>query len=296
MSTEIIDAVDPDVLRAELTGETRLTGFHDLEVHMFDGPECPGVLREIGRIRETEYRREGAGRNQALDLDRHDTEAPRYAQIVSFDREVGELVAMYRAMHCGRMLEAHELSCRSLRTACLFDFTPDFVATQLSTVVELGRSVVNRKARRAIQGLFSVWSGLGALVRAWPEIDAFFGNVTFYRSLPERAVRVLWHYLCRHHGEGARGLSARDGCLVALEPPGPDEVQCTETFDSLVACASREGWQIPPILVSYLKACPGLQACDIAMDADFGDTVEAAILVPVDRVTRKTRRRFIDTD
>ncbi|MFW6252420.1 MAG: GNAT family N-acyltransferase [bacterium] len=287
---------DPEQLRRELGSDTELTRFHDLEIHIFDGPDCPEVLNEIGRIREVEYRAAGAGRNLPRDLDRHDTGIPRYLQIVSFDREHGELVAMYRAMHCGRMLESHQLSAVSLRTAGLFDFSRAFVNGTLPHLVELGRSVVNRRAHRAVQGLFSVWSGLGALTRIWPDMTGYFGNVTVYPTMPSSAIRTLWTFLDTHYRAASGDVCARDRAVVKemLDAADHADPECTATLEALTGCASRDGWQIPAILVSYLKACPRLEVFDIAFDEDFGRAFEIAIHVPVNGLTEKTRRRFID--
>lgn len=298
MVKPVAHASDPELMRRELSPHTQLTSFHDLEIHMFDGPDCPEVLKEIGRIREIEYRAAGAGRNLPRDLDRHDTGTPRYLQIVSFDREYGELVAMYRAMHCGRMLAEHALSPESLRTAGLFEFSPTFVAGTLPHLVELGRSVVNRRAHRALQGLFSVWSGLGALTRIWPDMTGFFGNVSVYRSMPPSAVRTLWAFLDTHYRTASPDVRATNArpvkdLLATAEQTDP---ACTANLDALTACASREGWQIPAILISYLKACPRLEVFDMAMDEDFGEAFEIAIHVPLSGLTEKTRRRFIDLD
>lgn len=297
MSIAVIRPVGPDQLRAELGPATRLTGFHDLEVHLFDGPDCPAVLQEIGRIRELSYRAVGAGRNLPLDLDHHDQEEPRYTQIVAFDREHGELVAMYRAIHCGHLLESWNADPGTLRTAGLFHFSPDFVREDLPFLVELGRSVVHRDAHRAIQGLFSVWSGLGALTHHWPDIQGFFGNVTVYPTMPRPALKTLWTYLERHHLEQSDRVRARDSGPrrdLAAMPDDAVDPRCVESLHGLMECAARDGWEVPPILVSYLKACPGLRVFDIAYDEDFGGALEIAIHVPLDGVTDKTRRRFID--
>jgi len=153
----------------ELTAKTMIARFRELEVHLVHGPEAPATLEEIGRIREYEYRRVGAGRGGFVDLDRHDTQWPWYSQLVSWDPEHREIVAMYRAIRCGWALQHGGLD--ALRTSTLFSYSDEFVSRFLERSVELGRSVVNSDAHRAISGLFSVWVGLGAMIGEWKDVD-----------------------------------------------------------------------------------------------------------------------------
>lgn len=279
------------VLRHELGEQTLITRFKDLEVHLFKGPDAPETLNEIGRIREYEYRKVGAGRNLPRDLDLLDTQEPMYRQIVSFDREQGELVAMYRAQHCGYALRQGGVS--ALRTAGLFRFSNTFRENELPYLIELGRSVVNSRARRAIQGLFSVWSGLAALHRELPELQGFFGNVSVYGDVSDKQLGTLLSYLYAHHRDTAGRVWARPE--TAWRPAEENSAAgAPENLDGLIETAAAEGWSVPPILVSYLKASPKLVAFDTAIDRDFGGAREIAILVPSDGFTEKTRKRFID--
>ncbi len=286
--TPVAEASHPDAVRKELNDTTLITRFKDLEIHLFDGPQAPETLNEIGRIRELEYRRMGAGRNLARDLDRLDLEEPRYRQIVSFDREAGELVAMYRAQHGGYALRHGGVG--ALRTSSMFEFSPEFREQELPHLIELGRSVVNSSARKVIQGLFSVWSGLGAILRELPQIHGFFGNVSVYDDISDEQLDTLLSYLYTHYGDTAARVVARPQLRRPLRNA---PVEIPADFDSLVERASQEGWLVPPILISYLKASPGFTAFDTAVDADFGGVREIAILVPSDRIAPKTYTRFV---
>lgn len=281
----------------ELTNKTMIARFRELEVHLIHGPEAPATLEEIGRIREHEYRRVGAGRGGVVDLDRHDTQWPWYSQLVSWDPEHREIVAMYRAIRCGWAMQQGGID--ALRTSTLFGYSEEFVSRFLEHSVELGRSVVNSDAHRAISGLFSVWVGLGAMTKEWPDIRYFFGNISLYRSLPEDALEAILDYLIRFH-------SAPLGLVTARVPTGrwrarrasddPDAAlpaSAGEAFAALQAEAKASGWSLPPILLSYLKAHPGMLAFDVASDDDFGGALEVAIAVPIAGLSSRTVNRFV---
>jgi len=197
----------------ELRPELLLCRFRALELYVFAAAEAPTVMAEIGRLREREYRAVGAGRNVSVDID------TSYKQIIAWDPEEREIVAMYRflagcertagaegaegAAVAGRTTRAGAI----LRTETLFAFSPRFEREVLPVAVELGRSVVNRHARRAILGLFAVWAGLGAIIVESPRIEYFFGNVSIYPTWPVDAVELLvaffsvWHRPNDAHGD-----------------------------------------------------------------------------------------------
>jgi len=254
-------------------------------------------MTEIGRIREREYRREGAGRNQPIDVDEYDTGETPYRQLVAWDPVHREIIAMYRYFFCRTAVDRGDIGL--LRTAQLFSFSREFAEQTLCSAVELGRSVVNREAKRAILGLFSVWAGLGAIVVECPEIRCFFGNVSIYRTWPAEAVDILVAYLYEHHS-AAGGAVGKDA--VAYRSSGISRNQrelfqgqtVTDAYHRLEQALARYRLAPPPILVSYLRATTGLNVYDTVRDSDFGGAYEVALTVSTRHLTEKTRRRIID--
>ncbi len=290
---EITPAGDPRRIALELTEDTRVARFKDLEIHLVTAGEAPAAMDEIGRIREREFRKVGAGRNVARDIDSFDTGWPWYSQLISWDPLERQIVAVYRAIHCSWAMRHGGLD--ALRTSRLFRFSEPFVREYLARSVELGRSVVNQEARRALQGLFSIWTGLGAMTREWPDVGYLFGNVSLYRSLPPDAVARITGYLFRHHRAEAGLVVGR----IPYQAPRVDrhespETTAAEALEAVQREAGRAGWGFPPILLSYLKAHPGMLAFDAAVDADFGDAVEVAIAVPINGLNPRTVLRFLD--
>ena len=294
----LADPVPASALAAELRPRTLIRSYKGLEVHVTTAGESPSVMAEIGRIREREYRAVGAGRGAERDLDDHDTGSVCYKQMVAWDPEERELVAMYRFTFGADALEAGDLS--RLRTAGLFEFSNGFTADYLPWSVELGRSVVNREAKRAIVGLFVVWAGLGALVAEYPQLRYFFGNVSIYSDWPAPAVDTLLAYLYEHHGGPDALITARPA--AAYRSRAVDDARqrlyrglaAPEARERLLAELGAHGLAPPPILLSYLRATDAMAVFDTARDADFGGALETALWVPTHDLTPKTRHRFID--
>jgi hypothetical protein len=167
----------------------------------------------------------------------------------------------------------------------------------LPYAIELGRSVVNKEAGKAIMGLYCAWAGLGALAREYGQLRYFFGNFSIYASYPPDAIASILAFLELHHADAAGILKPRTGLGYEYERDtnGQYSGDYAMDYDKLINGLARLGTNVPPILLSYLGATRNLLFLGAARDADFGGAVECAILVPLRGLNQKTRSRFLDS-
>ena len=294
---EVAPAADPAALADEIATCDRIAVVGRLEVYDFEGDSAPALMREIGRIREKEYRAIGAGRGGEIDIDRYDSAPHRYRQIVVWDPQHRQLVAMYRYARTGEVLEA--LGVEGLRTHTMFSFSKTFERKVLSAAVELGRSVVNSEASAAIRGLHAVWFGLASIVERNPSIAFYFGNVTIPATMPTEAIG---HILAMLRAACAPGdgltihdVTARGGTAPPSIPLKTEGYLLGDHRGALTTLRERlspYGAAAPPILMSYLKRSTRLWAFESARDDDFGDALETALVMPVATITDEARRLF----
>jgi hypothetical protein len=285
----VIAPVPAAELAREMAGRQPLTIFRGLEIHSLHGDECPAMMREIGRLRETRFREVGAGRNVACDVDDLDFGPVAYRQLVVWDARESQLVAMYRYQ---RGALAVEHGGRVLRTHGLFRYSARFEHEIKPRCIELGRSVVNRDSRRHALGLFALWTGLYALLAEHPEVHYFFGNVSLYRSMQPVARDLLVAFLEHHYRPPEPVLIAHPAlrhvpgpAAVAAIPAnlGKDVAARIRMVRALIA---PWGESIPPILQSYMSLSHDIWFGETACDADFGDALEIGIIVPVEAARR----------
>jgi hypothetical protein len=285
----------PEALEAELSPDTVIGGFMDLSLHIFSGREKPACMAEIGLIREREFRASGAGRNVPRDIDSLDTSPGSYLQLAAWDPVNREIVSMYRFAEAAKIID--RFGPGALRTSSLFTFSGRFLEEMLPRSIELGRSVVNRRARRAVAGLFAIWCGLGILVREHEEADFFFGNVTLTNAVSSSSRDALLSFLNRFYSspEERAMVKARPGMEYEYsQPEYPFSADPASARRELIDLFSRRKESVPPIILSYLGAAERFTIFDTARDGDFGDAWEIAIAVPFDEINIKTRRRFLD--
>lgn len=297
MMVPLIDSVEPRLIEPELRRDRYVCSLKGIDMYILSAAEAPNTMREIGRIREREFRAVGAGRNLATDIEDFDLAPNLCRQLVAWDPLNRQIVAMYRFVLCGEALERRGL--RGLRTSGLFDFSDAFVEQYLRRAIELARSVVNSQARRAVLGLFAVWQGLGALVNEYPAVRYFFGNITVYRTMSPRGRDLLLAFLRKHYAAPPGLVTAKAGLAYAprtppeaLAPlfPGPD---ASADQRRLAEELSSQGDAVPPILLSYLGVTRELLVFDMAADRDFGDAYELALTIPIASVNGRTRERFV---
>jgi len=201
MVKDIIPAVDKEALEAELSPDRLVRRYKGLEVYIVTAHNAPHVMDEIGRIREIEFRKEGGGTAQEKDVDHYDTGDIPYKQIVAWDGQEREIVAMYRYILCrDAVITPDDIK---LATYRLFHFSDRFKRQVLPQTIELGRSVVNRSAKRALYVLYFIWCGLAALVCEYPDIGYFFGKTTLYDTYNVEARDTLLYFMELYYSNGS---------------------------------------------------------------------------------------------
>lgn len=287
---------DRELLAAELERLTPVRTVGNLTIYDFHASEGPKLLAEIGRVREIAFRSVGGGTGKPSDVDRFDTGSPTCRQLLAWDPEQREIVACYRYVD-GSGVAAPEVE---LPTGALFGFSEFFCSEVLPATIELGRSVVNRSASRAVSGLHAIWAGLGALVVRNPHARYFFGKVTTPGAYPARARTLLYRYLLDCWGRDASWVSVRrehaveDGVSHKRDRSG----ECPDRRDAYAYLTDQlrtTGATVPPLLASYLKLTDTMRYFGTARNPDFGGLEESAILMTIADIKQGFRKTYIES-
>lgn len=306
MNAPVIDPIPVEQLKAELTPERFLRhsnrGGNDL--YVVDAFCAPNVMREIGRLREIAFRLGGGGTGKEVDIDEFDTMDPPLKQLVVWDPRAEQIVGGYRyILGCDVRTQAD--GSPRLATAHMFRFSPKFMADYLPYTIELGRSFVRIEAQAtrqsgAIFALDNLWDGLGALTVKHPEIKYLFGKVTMYPSYNRECRDLILHFFNSHYSdpEGlvepliplATNADATD--LEGLFPPG---ATLRDNYVRLNHLVREHGINIPPLVNAYMTLSPTMRYFGTAINPEFGDVEESAILITISDITDDKKRRHIDS-
>jgi hypothetical protein len=289
---DILAPVNKALIKTELTKErfVRLTRKGENEIYIIDQHNAPNVLKEIGRLREVTFRASGGGTGLQVDLDEYDTNEHCYKQLIVWSPEDEEIVGGYRFIRCADAMDPDSGEIH-LSTTHYFDFSPRFVKDYLPYTIELGRSWVQPNFQPSVnprKGLFAldnIWDGLGALIVGNPDIKYFFGKVTMYPTYNTTSRDFLLHFM-HHYFPDNENLMRPYNPLVQNYDKAYVEGQLKDLdfkdgFKVLNSAVKEHGEFIPPLVNIYMNLSPTMKTFGTAVNPEFGNVEETAILVTI---------------
>ena len=248
------------------------------------------LLREIGRLRELTFRAVGEGTGRARDLDEYDA---GYEHIVLWDAEKSRIAGAYRVARGARVLADKGVA--GLYTASLFHYA-DAAIPRLAAGMELGRSFVV-PAYWNSRSLDYLWQGIGAYLRAHPDVRYLFGPVSISAALPAAARDALVAYYDRYFGAG-------DGLARSLRPfayfdapPAFGDVDAETAFKVLKQNLDALGSSVPTLYKQYTELCEpgGARFLAFGVDPAFSDAIDGLIEVDIAAMRPKKRQRYLES-
>ena len=247
------------------------------------------VLREIGRLREITFRAAGEGTGQRLDLDAYDG---WYDHIVLWDPEALEIAGAYRVAPGEAVLA--ERGIEGFYTASLFRY-PCHMLARLAQGMELGRSFV-APAYQGTRSLDYLWLGIGAYLRAHPEVRYLFGPVSISADLPIAAREQLVAYYDRYFGCRRDGVAANRPFRFLAAPPAFSELDADTAYRVLKANLGALGARVPTLYKQYTELCEpgGARFLAFGVDPDFNNSTDGLVELDLARVRPRKRERYLE--
>ncbi len=306
MEQEIIQPVDRELIKSELTPEKqlRLTNKSNNEIYIVTAHNSPNVMREIGRLREIAFREAGGGTGKALDIDEFDTCDNCYKQLIVWNPEAEDILGGYRYQF-GTEWEIMPNGQPHLATSHMFHFSEKFMKEYVPYTVELGRSFVSlpyqssRMGAKSLFALDNLWDGLGALVVLNPEIKYFFGKMTMYPSYIRRGRDMILYFLKKHFDDKENLIVPMKPLKIETDQKELEQLFCKDDFRADYVILNTEirklGYNIPPLVNAYMNLSPTMRLFGTAINYGFGDVEETGILIAIDEILEDKRKRHIDS-
>lgn len=250
------------------------------------------LLRELGRLRESTFRLVGEGTGKRLDIDAYDS---WYDHIVLWDAHAGEIAGAYRAVPCARAIAEHGMA--GLYTASLFEFDARLAPT-FECGMELGRSFVAPQYW-GTRSLDYLWFGIGAWLRAHPDIRYLFGPVSISAALPREARELMVGYYSRYFGNDDNGSQALarspNPFRYDTAPPDFGALDAAGAMHLMRSRLDALGARIPTLYKQYVDLCEpgGASFLAFGVDPAFNDSIDGLIHVDLTRIKPKKYARYI---
>lgn len=303
---DIIAPVDRELLKRELGPARKLrdTNKGHNEIYVVTWQDSPNTVKEIGRLREEAFRSAGGGSGLSMDLDMFDTMDNPYRQLIVWDPDAEAILGGYRYI-LGPDVKFDGNGQPVLATSHMFHFSEKFIYDYLPYTIELGRSFVapeyqsSKAGAKALFALDNLWDGLGAVAFMKPGMKHFFGKMTMYPSFHKYGRDLILYFLYKHFGD--KESLVRPYRPLVLETP-PDEMakvleekEFKKDYKILNREVRRLGYNIPPLVNSYMGLSPTMKMFGTAINDEFSDVEETGILITLDEMYEEKRARHIDS-
>ena len=304
MEQEIIQPIDKELLKSELTPERqlRMTNKSNNEIYVITAHNSPNVMKEIGRLREIAFREAGGGTGKSMDIDEFDMMDNCYKQLIVWNPEAEEIIGGYRYL-LGTDVELDENGQPILATGHMFHFSDKFMKDYMPQTIELGRSFVSleyqssKMGAKSLFALDNLWDGLGALVVTNPDMKYFFGKVTMYGDYNKEARDLLIYFLKKYFPDRDKLVDPIYPIELDIDNEAMGAVFCGESYAEDYKILTREirkcRENIPPLINSYMNISPSMRVFGTVKNPDFGEVEETGILITIsDIYPVKSERHF----
>lgn len=303
---DIASPVPKEQILAELSVDKMLrkTNKGANEIYVITHLDSPGVMHEIGRLREITFRDAGGGTGKDLDIDNYDISEVPYKQLIVWDPDAKEILGGYRYILCSEA-PADENGIIDLATSAFFSFSKKFCTEYLPYTIELGRSFIqpeyqsSKAGAKALFALDNLWDGLGALTVDHPEIKYFFGKVTMYSHFHTEARNLIQYFFLKHFRDRENLVYPKKPFEFNLDVGRMTQIftgdDYTEDYRILVQGVRQFGENIPPLFNAYMNLSPSMKTFGTVMNEHFGNVLETGIIVTIKDIYDVKRGRHIET-
>ena len=306
MEQEIIQPIEKEVLKSELTSERqlRMTNKSHNEIYVITAHNAPNVMKEIGRLREIAFREAGGGTGKSMDIDEFDICENCYKQLIVWNPEAEEIIGGYRYL-LGQDWEYDEKGQPILATSHMFHFSETFIKDYAPWTIELGRSFValpyqsSRMGAKSLFALDNLWDGLGALTVIKPNVKYFFGKMTMYPSYIRKGRDMILYFLKTYFDDKEKLIIPMKPLKLDTDPSELEKLFSGKSFKEDYKVLNTEirklGYNIPPLVNAYMSLSPTMKLFGTAINYGFGDVEETGILIAIDEILEDKRVRHIDS-
>lgn len=262
-------------------------------VYAASGVTIPGIVDEIGRVREATFRAVGEGTGEARDIDGFD---PEYLHLILWHKRTRSIAGAYRLTWTSDVLPKKGIS--GLYTSTLFYYKPDFFR-RLGPAVELGRSFVAREFQKDYSSLLLLWQAIARCIADRPDSPVLFGAVSISAEYSETSRQLLTEFVSRHSfdRELAQLAMPRHPFRPSLQSAECKVItRCIDELDDLSGSIEDMGdtLGIPVLLRHYLKL--GGRVAGFNLDRKFSDTLDGLLIVDLRKTAPRLLARYMGTD
>ena len=277
---------------SQLAAARCLSESGDLAVYLAQADEIPGMLRELGRLREATFRLAGEGTGKGRDLDCFDR---YYWHVLLWHKGKRELVGAYRAGNTAEILAEHGVN--GLYTSTLFRYDAR-VFEKLGPALELGRSFVRPEYQRQYAPLLLLWKGIARLLATHAKTPVLFGAVSISHHYSKTSREMIYRFFEARMGEDelAGLIEPRRPFRPARLRPWDCRAMChalrdLEELSQPITDVESDGKGLPILLRQYAKI--GGKLLGFNVDSKFSNVLDGLVVVDLRKTEAAVLERYM---
>ena len=303
---EIIDKIDRALIKDELKKATfiRHTRKCNNQIYVVEAAQSPYIMQEIGRLREIAFRNGGGGTGKAVDIDEFDTMTPPCKQLFVWDPDAEEILGGYRFI-LGEDIRFNSDGSPRIAMSHMFKFSPEFIKDYLPYTIELGRSFVAleyQSSKSGAKGLFALdnlWDGLGAIFMIYPQTKYLIGKFTMYTSFPVLGRNMIMHFARIYLSDKKKLFWPENPIDTTVNDSDFEGLFCKNDYKKDYLTLNSEirnmGYNIPPLVSSYMALSSSMKTFGTAINDEFGDVEETGMMITVQDIYDDKRSRHMES-
>lgn len=280
----VIEAIPVAALEEELKklDEFKVWTEKNYQVYIAPTVAIPGIIKEIGRLREITFREVGEGTNKDIDLDEYDI---YYDHLFIWDMENRMIVGAYRLGKGDEIF--YSMGKKGFYISELFKIKDQFYPI-LRQSLELGRSWVRKEYQQKPLPLFLLWKGILKYLLDHPGYRYLIGPVSISNSFSRFSKSLIVEFISKYHFDHglAQYVKPRKNFKVDFSRIDKDLLlgsdESLKNLDSLISEIEASHIKVPVLLRQYLSLNAKIIAFNI--DPKFSDCLDGFLIVDLQKI------------
>jgi len=286
---DIIEAVDSEIIRKEIASiqHHKTLSYDNFDCYVAYSMQIPGILREIGRLREITFRSVGEGTNKALDLDEYDL---YYHHLILWDRVAGRIAGAYRIGDGNHIMSNYGL--KGFYISSLFKISYRMKPI-MSKSLELGRSFIVGEYQKQRLPLFLLWKGILFYLLANPNFRYIIGPVSISNSYQDVSKELIIGFIRSHYFDPhlSRYVQPRHAFSPKLSNVDTEVlVQASQAdlkkMDKIISEIEPTSFPMPVLLKKYLQQNAKILAFNC--DPKFNNALDGLMILDIRNIPTDT--------
>ncbi len=290
----ISEKIETQILKNELDqirAENKIGEQGGFEVFLAKAKKMPGILNEIGRLREITFRNVGEGTLKSTDLDEFDL---HYLHLFLWDKKQEKIAGAYRIGAGDYIMKSFGKKGFYLRS--LFKIGNEMNAI-LEESIELGRSFVADEYQKNRLPLYLLWKGIAYFILKNPQLKYIIGPVSISSHYSKISRSLMVAYIKKYHWNEALAAYVKPKKAFKPDFKGLDFESLlaitrddSKKFDSILEDMEPSNLKMPVLLKKYFKQNGKIISFNV--DPDFNDSLDGFMISEIAKLPQEALEGF----